>query len=441
MLYNQGEYYSVRLKEESFTRARGACCRLAIRVAIIAGTTAGFGSSVLAQDQSLARTGLPPSPAVADILGHDPAELPSLSDAQLNVTRNRVNAQLQSLQTELSRSRAAVPEAVRPAGTPRRPEAEITADISLAQLAKDVFVAETICGPRDRSQDVERYDGSLGPMIDFVARYRGPTGQVQWNDIPDSAFPPHARPNQFVKNVRYCTGTLIRDNMFLTAGHCLTPQTGIEGWVTPVHQTNGKLIPYSPAELAPLMHVNFNYEIDPATGYPRVPDVYPVLQLVEYQGPIGHPGPIDYAILQLGPGSNGTPNQRYGNMQYDASNASLSAASLLTVIQHPDGNPKRVAAGTTVRVGSDLMQLFYGDVDTLGGSSGSGIIDQNGKLIGVHTQGGCKQEGGARILATLSWRSVRPHISFINLFVDPNFVARYHRLILLSISCFIVEPR
>src|SRR4029077_11490099 len=135
--------------------------------------------------------------------------------------------------------------------------------------------------PTDRSQDVERYDGSLGPTVDFVARYRGPTGQIQGNDIQDSAFLSNSPSSQFVKNVRWCTGTLIRNDMFLTAGHCLAPQTGLNGWVTPTHQVNGKSTPYSSAELAPLMHVNFNYEVDPASGYPRVPDVCPVLRLLE----------------------------------------------------------------------------------------------------------------------------------------------------------------
>lgn len=398
-------------KDGAISATRKAGYRTTLHVAIIAGAINCFASPALAQASNPVMTNLPPSPVVANILGHDPAELGNFSAKEVDATRNRINARLRSLQIELNRSETGLPEAVQPPGTvgPRgRPE--ITADISSTRLAREAFDNETICGPTDRSQDVERYDGSLGPTVDFVARYRGTTGQIQWNDIPDSAFPPNAPHNQFVKNVRWCTGTLIRNDMFLTAGHCLTPQTGSNGWLTPTHQVKGKLIPYSPAELAALMHVNFNYEIDPATGYPRVPDVYPVLRLVEYKGPIGRSGSIDYAILQLGSSANGTPGQRYGNIQYDASKALLNGANLLTVIQHPNGNPKRVAAGTKVRASPDLSQLFYGDVDTLGGSSGSGIIDQNGKLIGVHTDGGCTATGGENYGYTLVGISQVSHI-------------------------------
>jgi hypothetical protein len=366
-----------------------------IRMAIVAGAVTSIAETALAQEQSPARVGLPPSPVVADILGHASTELRNLSASELVATRNQLNARLQHLQIELSRSREAQPEAIQPPGTPRpRPQSEITTDIATTKFAQEAFDNETICGPVDRSQDVERYDGTLGPTIDFVARYRGPTGQIQWNDIPDSAFPADAPSNQFVKNVKWCTGTLIRNDMFLTAAHCLAPQTGLHGWFTPVHQVKGGATPYTPTELAPLMHINFNYEIDVATGYPRVPDVYPVLRLLEYQGPIGRSGSIDYAILQLGTGANGTPSQHYGNMQYDVSKVSLSNATVLTVIQHPSGNPKRVAAGNKIRVSTDLQQLFYGDVDTLDGSSGSGVIDQRGRLIGVHTDGGCTATKG-----------------------------------------------
>src|SRR5690349_6975242 len=36
--------------------------------------------------------------------------------------------------------------------------------------------------------------------------------------------------------------------------------------------------------------------------------------------------------------------------------------------------------------------MLYDDLDTKGGSSGAGILDDAGRLVGVHTHGGC--EGG-----------------------------------------------
>jgi hypothetical protein len=60
---------------------------------------------------------------------------------------------------------------------------------------------------------------------------------------------------------------------------------------------------------------------------------------------------------------------------------------MLTIIQHPAGLPKRIEAGPL----SDFTGNFirYNDIDTLGGTSGSGILGPNGRIVGVHTNGGC----------------------------------------------------
>jgi V8-like Glu-specific endopeptidase len=72
---------------------------------------------------------------------------------------------------------------------------------------------------------------------------------------------------------------------------------------------------------------------------------------------------------------------------------------MLTIIQHPDGNPKKIAAGA--KLGSTEQEISYGDVDTRGGASGSGIINQDGRVIGVHTTGGCFDTGGSNSGVTL----------------------------------------
>jgi V8-like Glu-specific endopeptidase len=75
------------------------------------------------------------------------------------------------------------------------------------------------------------------------------------------------------------------------------------------------------------------------------------------------------------------------------------------VIQHPNGDAKQIAAGTLAGVDGDY--LTYGDLDTLSGSSGAGILDSDGKVVGIHTNGGCTAMGGtnsgvrmARIVTT-----------------------------------------
>ena len=37
--------------------------------------------------------------------------------------------------------------------------------------------------------------------------------------------------------------------------------------------------------------------------------------------------------------------------------------------------------------------MFYSNLDTFGGSSGSGVRDDIGDVIGVHTNGGCRTDG------------------------------------------------
>ena len=48
----------------------------------------------------------------------------------------------------------------------------------------------SICGSEDW-QDVEQYDGSLGPFstsVEFVARHQGAVGNLKWNDDFRSGF-------------------------------------------------------------------------------------------------------------------------------------------------------------------------------------------------------------------------------------------------------------
>jgi hypothetical protein len=136
------------------------------------------------------------------------------------------------------------------------------------------------------------------------------------------------------------------------------------------------------------MHVNFNYQIDAATRQVRTPDSFPISKLIEHRQ-----GQLDYAIVELGPNSAGQlPTFRYPAELYDATPVGLAQATALTIIQHPMGSPKRIGAGSQRRISGG--QIFYSDIDTYGGSSGSGIIDQRGLLIGVHTNGGCSATGG-----------------------------------------------
>jgi hypothetical protein len=63
----------------------------------------------------------------------------------------------------------------------------------------------------------------------------------------------------------------------------------------------------------------------------------------------------------------------------------------LAVIQHPRGGPKAVAEGDYLDACQD--EMFYGDLDTLAGSSGAGVLSRTGYLVAVHSDGDCATDG------------------------------------------------
>jgi V8-like Glu-specific endopeptidase len=97
-------------------------------------------------------------------------------------------------------------------------------------------------------------------------------------------------------------------------------------------------------------------------------------------------GGLDYAILRL----DGTPGSTWGIASVATSDPSTGAA--ITIIGHPNRQPKKIEAGTVASFSTNYLR--YGNVDTLGGSSGSGVINSSGQIVGVHTNGGCTATGG-----------------------------------------------
>lgn len=84
---------------------------------------------------------------------------------------------------------------------------------------------------------------------------------------------------------------------------------------------------------------------------------------------------------------------------------------MLCIIQHPEGKPKKVEAGPLTAFKEE--KIGYNDIDTLGGSSGAAIIQfPTGKIVGVHTNGGCSSTNdksynyGVRITSLLRVSSI-----------------------------------
>ena len=206
--------------------------------------------------------------------------------------------------------------------------------------------AESLCGPSDL-QHVNSYDGTLGATVAAVWSHKHPVGAME--------DPAQVDPLDAAKG-KYCSGTLIGRDLFLTAGHCV-------GVGTVGHA------------------VSFNYERTPGSATAlNAQKKYTITAVVE-----DSLGGLDYAIVRLA----GNPGDTFGWTR--VASAGPAVGDLVTIIQHPAGQAKQVEVGPVAAlVGGSLR---YSDLDTLPGSSGSGVLNKSGYLVGVHTNGGCADDG------------------------------------------------
>ncbi|KXY34476.1 hypothetical protein AT269_18370 [Bacillus cereus] len=234
---------------------------------------------------------------------------------------------------------------------------------------------ESICGSNDL-QDVEKYNGQSGVSIEFVKKHQKPVGQVQWNKTL-----PYSNPGD-VSDVRWGSGILITQDLFLTAGHLFDNNPG--DWIVPRKDNSNN--PIAPEEIALNMKVNFNYQINPTTNEPYIEDSYEIEKLVEYRNE-----GLDYAIVKL----KGSPGNKYGFTKISNTDAKIN--DMLCIIQHPRGLPKKIGAGKVITLREEFIAY---QIDTEGGTSGSAIIQSSNEVIvGVHTNGDCpdKDNYGLRI--------------------------------------------
>ncbi len=201
---------------------------------------------------------------------------------------------------------------------------------SVAQAA----LLKSLCQGSGDLQDVREYDGSLGQTRLFVDQHKDPVGRI-------AASQP-------------CSGTLISRDLFLTAGHC-TDSISVGSSM-----------------------VDFNYEKLPGSSDTAETTRARILGVVEDGRSERN---LDYAIFQL----ENNPGDTFGSAVIEEFRPAED--HLLTIIQHPQGEPKQVEVGHAHSYTEDSM--IYYDLDTERGSSGSGILDDAGRLIGVHTGGGC----------------------------------------------------
>jgi V8-like Glu-specific endopeptidase len=272
-------------------------------------------------------------------------------------------------------------------------------ELGLIEAEIERFAIESQCGAKDDTQDVERYDGTLGVTRTFVETYEPPVGQLQWLDDLHVRFTGSGEAPGDVSGARWGSGALIAADLFLTAGHCFDQDGG--GWQRP--SRNG--ITIEPEEIATLMRVNFNYQVDGQTGNVRPGDPFPVTDLLEYRL-----SGVDYAIVRLGRNGDGKiPGDIYGALALASIDLTKKGA-MICVIQHPNGRPKQIEAGPLLKNASG--RITYDSIDTWGGSSGSPILSEAGEVVGVHTNGGCTAFSGANVGQAIS--AIRHASSIVN---------------------------
>ena len=98
-------------------------------------------------------------------------------------------------------------------------------------------------------------NGTLGVTTAFVAAHQSAAWQVQWNANLATIY---TNPGT-VSGVRWGSGTMITDDLFLTCGH-LFDQTG-GGWERP--RQNGTTNIISPQEIARNMRLNSTFRSMP----------------------------------------------------------------------------------------------------------------------------------------------------------------------------------
>jgi V8-like Glu-specific endopeptidase len=157
-----------------------------------------------------------------------------------------------------------------------------------------------------------------------------------------------------------CSGTLIDDDLVITAGHCFDDEV------------------FTCEKYAVVF--DFAYDaagLDPNTPARDIPasKVYACKELVAWE--FTDSDNTDYAVFRL---DRPVTDRAPAPVNWSAP---LEVGTPAYVIGHPAGIPQKLSAAQLLDTVDDTL-LHY-DADVFGGTSGGGVFDKTGTLIGMHS--------------------------------------------------------
>jgi V8-like Glu-specific endopeptidase len=222
-------------------------------------------------------------------------------------------------------------------GTDNRTDVYAHADATLRALAQQATVA--LMNPSD-------FNASNPNNVTF----NGPTLQQAQNLCSSQRFLSDPTP-------AFCSGTLIDDDLVLTAGHCITSASACSS-----------------------TRFVFKFYRPSATTLETVTtaDIFSCQSIVVRQQAVVNGRNLDYAIVRID--RPATP--RFSPAPIRAATGPLAAGQNVTVIGSGSGIPFKIDSGGSVRdPRAGTLDYFVASTDTFGGNSGSGVYEMSGYTV------------------------------------------------------------